>query len=373
MIIFLTQYYKGIGHANRVRLIAKEIGKTHDITVVDQLYKPPINFENADHVAMMKDFVLPAGENVFQFIQQKQLVAYRIKKWIELLDNLKPKIIIIEGFPFCRQQFAFEFFNYIHAAKERNIKLLCSIRDFPYDEPHSLALQDWVAITQNYVLNKFFDEILVHGDKEILPLTADTIRIANSHDILQEIADKIYYTGYVADKSLNKHKSKNNIVYVSCGLNKDEVFLIFREVIKAAKMFPDLQFVMPFANDQIHNLTPKQNKNIKLTNYISNLAEKIVDCKLFITYGGYNSTMEVLQTQCPAILIPRQNGKKLEQFIRCYQFEPLNVFKVCNSNELNKLHTVIEDALQEQNFPAKFNYDMEGAVKSAERIIHHIT
>jgi len=36
MIIFLTQYYKGIGHANRVRLIAKEVGKTHEITVVDQ-------------------------------------------------------------------------------------------------------------------------------------------------------------------------------------------------------------------------------------------------------------------------------------------------------------------------------------------------
>ena len=373
MIIFLTQYYKGIGHANRVRLIAKEVGKTHEITVVDQLYKPPITFENADHIALMQDFKLPASENVFKFIQQKQLVAYRIQKWIGLLDKLKPKVVVIEGFPFCRQQFAFEFFQYIKAVKERNIKLLCSIRDFPYDEPHSQSLQDWVAISQNLVLNNFFDEILVHGDKNILALSSDTIRIANSHDLMKEIKKKIYYTGYVCDKALKKHKTKNNIVYVSCGMNKEEVFLIFREVIKAAEKFPDLHFIMPFANDQLTRLTPKANKNITLTNYIENLAEKITECRLFITYGGYNSTMEVLQTQCPSILIPRQSGRKLEQFIRCYKFEPLNVFKVCNSNELNKLHSIIDDALNEDNFPAKFEYNMEGAENSANRLIKHIS
>ena len=101
--------------------------------------------------------------------------CYRIQKWIGLLDKLKPKVVVIEGFPFCRQQFAFEFFQYIKAVKERNIKLLCSIRDFPYDEPHSQSLQDWVAISQNLVLNNFLGQIETSDKSFSLFSTLDTL------------------------------------------------------------------------------------------------------------------------------------------------------------------------------------------------------
>ena len=52
MVLFLTQYYRGIGHANRVKLLAEEVGKTTECVVVDQLFKPPLEFPNTTHYAL---------------------------------------------------------------------------------------------------------------------------------------------------------------------------------------------------------------------------------------------------------------------------------------------------------------------------------
>ena len=43
MIVFLTQYYRGLGHCMRTKFIAEEVAKTHDVLVVDQLFDPPIS------------------------------------------------------------------------------------------------------------------------------------------------------------------------------------------------------------------------------------------------------------------------------------------------------------------------------------------
>ena len=83
--------------------------------------------------------------------------------------------------------------------------------------------------------------------------------------------------------------------------------------------------------------------------------------------------MEVLQTQCPSILIPRQNGQKLEQFIRAYAFESLNCFKICNPNELQNLDKVIQEALNDNEFPKKFPYSLNGVEKSAKKILNYIS
>ena len=83
--------------------------------------------------------------------------------------------------------------------------------------------------------------------------------------------------------------------------------------------------------------------------------------------------MEVLQTQCPTILIPRQNGQKLEQSIRAYAFEHLNCFKICNPNELQNLDKVIKEALDDEEFPKKFPYSLKGVEKSAKKIFDYIS
>ena len=87
-----------------------------------------------------------------------------------------------------------------------------------------------------------------------------------------------------------------------------------------------------------------------------------------ITYGGYNSTMEILKSGIPAIIIPRTDGQKMEQFVRCYTLEPFNFFKVISKSEFDKIPSVIKSCLKSTDFPAKNSIDLNGVKKSYDAI-----
>ena len=122
-------------------------------------------------------------------------------------NNVK-KVLVCEGFPFCRHQFAHEYIRYFEECKKRNIKIIISIRDFPWDEPHDTSLQDWVNYTQNLYVNIMLKKFLVHGDPAILPLISDRTNHSNSKQIIDDIKDLITYilVMYVITQLKNIHK-----------------------------------------------------------------------------------------------------------------------------------------------------------------------
>ena len=182
---------------------------------------------------------------------------------------------------------------------------------------------------------------------------------------VEDIQDKILYTGYVCDDSLKPHYKKNNIIYVTTGLNKEEGMLLFKEITKIAKNFPDYRFVMPVANKYLKTGSSIRD-NMIFVEYIPDLSKKIQSCAAIITYGGYNTTMEVLKSSVPAIFVPRQDGQKLEQFVRCYVFEPYEFFKVLNNKEFHHLTDTLKEVLKTK--PKKFTFNMDGAKNSANEI-----
>jgi predicted glycosyltransferase len=108
-----------------------------------------------------------------------------------------------------------------------------------------------------------------------------------------------------------------------------------------------------------------------MTEYIPELRKKLVDCAAYITYGGYNATVEILKSRIPSIIIPRQDGQKMEQFMRAYTFEPYDFFKVVNLQELSTIDDTLQQVLN--NKPNKFNFNLKGATESANVIkkIHY--
>jgi len=364
MIAFLTQYYRGLGHSNRIKLIAQKTQKLEDCLVIDQLFKPPFDY-GVKNIAFLENKKIPEGESLSRFVMSENLINFRIERFKQVLDENKVETLVCEGFPFCRQQFSVEYFKYFEECKKRGIKIIISVRDFPWDDPHENSLQDWVNYTQNLVCKYYAEKILVHGDPKILPLQSDRTRFSNSNDIIKDIEDKIIYTGYVCDDSLKPHYKKNNIIYVTTGLNKEEGMLLFKEITKIAKNFPDYRFVMPVANKYLKTGSSIRD-NMIFVEYIPDLSKKIQSCAAIITYGGYNTTMEVLKSSVPAIFVPRQDGQKLEQFVRCYVFEPYEFFKVLNNKEFHHLTDTLKEVLKTK--PKKFTFNMDGAKNSANEI-----
>ena len=40
---FLTQYYRGLGHSQRIKFIAEKTAEHCDVVVMDQLFDPPMS------------------------------------------------------------------------------------------------------------------------------------------------------------------------------------------------------------------------------------------------------------------------------------------------------------------------------------------
>jgi predicted glycosyltransferase len=84
-------------------------------------------------------------------------------------------------------------------------------------------------------------------------------------------------------------------------------------------------------------------------------------------------TMQQLKSykaEIPSILIPRQSGRKLEQFVRAFVFEPYDYFKVMTMAETSNIEEVLYDLVNGYK-PNKFDFDLKGATNSA-RILNEM-
>jgi predicted glycosyltransferase len=361
MIAFLTQYYRGLGHAMRIKYISDCLPKDSFI-MINQLFNPPIKY-NTKHTYFLEEL----EEIDYRFLLNQDRSRKRARKLLNIIENNDISVLVCEGFPFCRQQFSYEYLMLFEKCKEKNIKIVVSIRDFPWDEPHQSGLQDWVSKTINYIVDRFDCTILLHGDEEYLALIGDSMNHFYWSEIIKDIKERIIYTGYVCS-NIKPHKRINNNVYISCGLNKEESFFIYEKILKSViPANKDLNFIVPLGSNELYSkIGSKKADRLEIVNYIDNLYEKLQDCAGYITYGGYNSTTDILKSKIPSVIIPRQDGKKIEQIIRCFMLKPYNLFKVCSYYDIENINGYLQQAIG--NSIPDSNIKLDGAEQSANII-----
>jgi predicted glycosyltransferase len=367
MIAFLTQYYRGLGHAMRIKYISDCLPKD-SFVVINQLFEPPLKY-NTKHSFYLED-TPPDLSNDYKFLMHQTRVRRRVALLKNILDKYKDiTVLVCEGFPFCRQQFSYEYFSIFEECKKRNIKIVISIRDFPWDEPHPDSLQDWLAKTINCVVNLYNCDILVHGDDRYIPLMSDATRNYTWSELYKDIKDNIFYTGYVCNPDIIKHKKLTNEVYITCGLNKEESFQIYSTILKSVvPKNKDLKFIVALGSKDLHKkIGDRNSEQVSIVNYIPNLSKKLETCFAFITYGGYNSTTDILKAGIPSIIIPRQSGGKIEQVVRCYKLRHLDSFKVCSYYDLDNINSYLEEIKNDYDlFPKSHNINLNGAENSVK-------
>ena len=55
---FLTQYYRGLGHSQRIKFIAEKTAERHDVVIMDLLFQPPLDYK-VPHTAFLGDYKIP--------------------------------------------------------------------------------------------------------------------------------------------------------------------------------------------------------------------------------------------------------------------------------------------------------------------------
>ncbi len=340
-VLFYVQHLLGIGHIKRASLLVQawlEAGL--DVTVVSG--GEPVaqfNFTGAELVQLTP---VKAADASFSSLVDSRGAALdetfkrqRRQQLLATLDRVRPDLLVIENYPFGRRQLRWELQPLLQAADDLRPRplILSSIRDVlqarqPKRQLETLAL-----------LERYFDHVLVHGDPSFISLL-------DSFPEAGRIADKLLYTGYVADQppvddSVDAGEAPvgRDEVIVSAGggavgLRLMEAALAAKPRSRLAQLHWRFLLGPNLDNEARRRLQALAGPGCVLEPLRRDFPQLLANCRLSISQAGYNTVMDILRAGCPALLVPFQGSGETEQITRTRRLAELGRCAMLTEAEL---------------------------------------
>ncbi len=374
-ILFYVQHLLGVGHVRRIILIAQAcLNAGHDVHLVlggDTKLPmplpdcpchtlPPIQSSRDDLSTLVNMHQQTVSASDFE---QRSTIL------LSLLESIQPAALVIEMFPFGRRQFSAELEPVLAEAQSQNIITLCSIRDIlvqPAAHKRESKNQ-WIADKAN----QWFDEILVHGDPNLITL--------DKTFPIQKLDTPLYYTGLVAPTAPPSNRVRSGIV-VSAGGGAVGYQLLRTALLAASE--PGLNRLKwtiitgpNLPKKQIETLQSIKPSNAKLIQAVPDLPAVFARHALSISQSGYNTVCDLLASQTPAILVPFSEQGQGEQQHRAEKLAELSLAQMIPFESLSVSRLIHSIQMFNPNMPQntlktspETKLNLQGAIKSASRI-----
>lgn len=373
-VLFYVQHLLGVGHLKRASLIARAMAESGlDVTVL--LGGPEIKGVSFDGCARV---LLPsarsADETFTTLLDQHgnpiddKWRDNRVSRLLTAFEAIAPNVLLVEQFPFGRRQFRFELMPLLAAARTapRSPRIVSSIRDVLVRKADPRRNEEMVAVAKTW-----FDRVLVHGDRRVLPLEASLPEAA-------ALGDTLVYTGYVVDSSNADDLAKDRVS------GRDEVVVsvgggavgepLLRAAIAARPLSRVSQNVWRLicgpnlADSVLEELSWDAPPGIVVDRWRPDFPILLRNCVLSISQGGYNTIMDILQAKARAVIVPFAAGAETEQEFRARTLERRGLLNVVDPKSLSPdvLATAIDKALEID--PSAANIDFSGAATTADII-----
>ncbi|MDA4843791.1 glycosyltransferase family protein [Hoeflea poritis] len=315
-VLYYVQHLLGVGHVFRtMRITAALVRAGFRVELIYGGEKLP-HFD--DHGALVH-FLPPLTSSKGDF---SNLVtgdgsiaddAYRVSRREKVLNILKecsPDILVTEAFPFGRRQMHFELLPLMEAAiaMQPRPKIFASVRDILQEGNKPSKDRQSVDL-----LRRYFDAVLVHGDDQLVDLSA-------TFPLVDEISDLVHYTGIVTpqltDEILDADDQYDVVVSAGGGLLGRELLFAAAEA-KAMSPLSDARWCLltgPFGdageNERLagYGLTVLQ--------FVPDLYRLLKTARLSVSLAGYNTVADIMAAGCRCIMAPQWNDKETEQLRR---------------------------------------------------------
>jgi predicted glycosyltransferase len=238
-LLLYCQHSLGMGHL--VRSLALAAGLTTSFRVVFLNGGPlPRDIEPPPDVKLVSLPPLgltPDGRLVSRDRRRSvdRARALRRKLILESFHSLRPRIILLELFPFGRKKFAEELLPLLDAAKARPEPpiILCSLRDILVGRQAEQEKHDEWAAT---LANRYFDGVLVHSDPRFA-------RLEESFHPRSPLEIPVHYTGFVLpdpkpSASVAPMRDQKIVVSAGGGLVGEP---LLRAAIEARTLLPEVE------------------------------------------------------------------------------------------------------------------------------------
>jgi predicted glycosyltransferase len=226
----------------------------------------------------------------------------------------RPDILVIEMYPFGRRPFRFELSPLLDwAAAQRPKPLVASsVRDILVDKGKPGRAEEIAGIVQRH-----FDLVLVHGDENLVPF-------GRTFPAADAIADCLRYTGYVVEvPRVARRDRAQGEVLVSAGGGAVGAPLL--RAALAARPLSGLRDRhwrliagqnLPDPDYQALAAAIGTDPGITLERHRADFTQLLASCHVSLSQGGYNTVMEILALETPAVIVPFAEGAESEQALR---------------------------------------------------------
>ena len=374
-VMFYCQHILGMGHLIRSVEIVKGLIPDFEICfinggqVIPEFEFPP-EIEVINIPAVKTDSEFNELRPVNDSLTMEEVETIRTKMLLDTCDRFQPDILIIELFPFGRRRFSFELIPLIEKAKAMGTKIVSSVRDIVVTKQNQQRHEEKVC----RLINKYFDLLLIHGDPNFVKLNLSFSRV-------NDFKCPVYYTGYVVQpipKTLQIILDRPTIL-VSVGggrFGHDLLECVARTApILKDKIPHHIQiFAGAFSPDEVliklQDLT-KDLDNITCDRYTTNLLDYMQQADLSIGMGGYNTTMNILSTGIPAMMMAFQGNNDKEQETRLQKLDSFGRVKMIHSKDLQpeKFAQQIINYLEQT--PSNLTLDLNG-VKNTSNYLQQL-
>nr|CAA6829282.1 MAG: Mlr3248 protein [uncultured Thiotrichaceae bacterium] len=364
-VLFYVQYLLGIGHVRRSALIvASLIEKGFEVHVVfGGVPVPQIDFKPATvhYLPAIKvandSFSQLLNKNGSPFSEtQKQA---RCQQLIDIAATVQPNIVLTETYPFGRRQMRFELIPLLEWTQTQSPRPLVasSIRDILQRRKAKREQESLDLVEQ------FYDRVLVHGDAEFTPLES-------SFPPATQIASWLGYSGYVCPPSSEFVKERSGIVVSIGGGTIGHALTAAALQLYLDGFASDVEWaIMTGPNMPEHLFKQIQSHaggRLTVMRMATDFVDRLAKAQVSVSLGGYNTTMDILQTGVPAVVVPFEGIEETEQLDRAQMLADTGRIQLLRYEHVTPatLQQAIEQTMQQQFDMPAINTD--GAKQSAE-------
>ncbi|MCX7595509.1 MAG: glycosyl transferase [Fischerella sp.] len=383
-LMFYCQHILGMGHLVRSMEIVRGLTKDFQICFINggeviKEFQFPLGIEVINLPAIKTDSEFQELQVVDDAFTLTEVQEIRKNRLLSILEQFQPDILMIELFPFGRRRFSFELIPLLEKAQssERPIKVVCSLRDIVVTKQNQARHEEKVC----KLINQYFDLLLVHGDPKFVPLEETFSRVS-------DLNCEVHYTGYIVQKpSTNPGltdedrevlNSDQPLIVVSVGggrFGHELLDCVVKSAPYLEKKIPHNIHVftgpfMPQSKFHEMQVMAGSSKNIYIRRFTPYLLSYMQKADLSISMSGYNTTLNVLVTGVPAMILPFTGNNDQEQTIRAKKLGELGIVKVISQQDLQPDVFAWKIISYLQNQPNKIQLDLNGVEKTAAILRH---
>mgnify|MGYP001032691306 FL=1 len=376
-IVFYCQHVLGVGHFFRCLEICRALS-AHEVVLVSGGPSVTADFPPHLHEVRLPELRMDADFRELQAADGRDLEEVkraRRQALFTLFRRQRPDLFLIELYPFGRRAFRFEIDPVLEAIAGGDLpacRVACSVRDILVEKQRAPDREAWTVAQ----LNRYFGAVLIHTDPRLVALQETFGRLA-------DIRIPVVSTGFIAPRPPPEARSR---VRSRLGLNASERLIVvsagggsvgfplLQACMRAFTLLPQrrsarmIVFTGPFMPEaEIGRLRGLAGGPVELQRFSTDFLSELAAADLSVSMGGYNTSMNLLAAQVPALVWPFAQNR--EQRLRAERLAQLGALQVIEDNDLApaQLATAMERMLERRTRPV-VDIDLNGAVHTAHWI-----